>query len=66
MAQQSVDVAGADVLALPDARVELLQHLARRRTGGRWPRQRDHVAVGLRDDAETFFKESQMAVVFPE
>ena len=30
VAQQAVDIAGADVLALANARVELFQHLARR------------------------------------
>ena len=35
--KQAVDVAGADVLALADARVELLEHVARGLAGGRGP-----------------------------
>jgi hypothetical protein len=66
VAQQSIDVTGPDILALADARIELLQHLARRRACAWRPSQRDDVAVCLRDNAEAFFKESQMAVIFPK
>ena len=66
VAQQSVDIAGADVLALADAGVELLQHLAGGRTCAGGSGQRDDVAVRLRDDAEAVLKKRQMAVVFAQ
>ena len=66
MAQQAIDVAGADVLALADARIELFQHLARRLAGGRRARQRHDVAMGLRLDAEPLLQQRQMSVVFAE
>ena len=66
VAQQSVDVAGADVLALADTGVELLQHLAGCRTCASRSGQRDDVAVRLRDDAETVLEKRQMAVVFAQ
>jgi hypothetical protein len=66
MAQQPVDIPGADILALADAGIELLQHLAGRRTCASRPRQRDDVAVCLRDDAEAILKKRQVSVVFAE
>ena len=47
---QAVDIAGADVLALAHARVELLQHARAQSRRRRRARQRDDVAVGLRLD----------------
>ena len=66
MAQQSVDIAGADVLALADAGIELLQHLAGGRACAGRSGQRDDVAVRLRDDAEAILEKRQMSVVFAQ
>ena len=66
VAQQAVDVAGSDVLALADARVELFQHVARGLAGRGRPGQRHDVAVGLRLDAEPLLQQRQMSVVFAE
>jgi hypothetical protein len=66
MAQDAVDVAGSDVLALPDAGVELLQHIARRLDGAGRSGQRHDVAVRLRLDAEPLLQERQMSIVFAE
>ena len=66
MAQQAVDIAGPDVLALADARVELLQHVARHLAGRGRARQGHDVAVGVRLDAEALLEQRQMSVVFAE
>ena len=64
--QDAVDVAGTNVLALPDARVELLEHIARRLDRARGARLRHDVAVRLRLDAEPLLQERQMSIVFAE
>src|SRR5262245_40992641 len=66
MAQQAVDIAGAETLALPHAGVELLQHLARRYTCLGRPRQGDDVAMHVRLDAEPILEQGEMAVVRTE
>ena len=66
MTQQAVDVAGADVLALAYARVELLEHIACRLAGFGWARQSHDVAVGVRFDAQPLLEQGQVAVVFAE
>jgi hypothetical protein len=66
MAQQAVNIAGSNVLALANARVELFQHVTRCLAGGGGPVQRHHVTVGLRLDAEPLLQQRQMSVVFAE
>ena len=66
MPQETVDVARADVLTAPHARVELLQHLPGGGAGLSRPDQRDDVAVGVRLDVEAVLDEGEMPVVFAE
>ena len=66
MAQEAVDVARADVLALADARIKLLEHVTRNFAGFHWACQRHHVAVGMRLDAKALLEQCQMPVVFAE
>ena len=66
MAQQTVDIARADVLTLADTRIELLEHLAGGGTSSGRSGQRDNVAVRLRDDTQTILKKRQVPVVFAQ
>ncbi len=66
MADEAVEIAGADRLAGGRALIELLQHAARDLAGGFRPVQRDDVAVRMRLDAEAVFDQRKMAVVFAE
>ena len=66
MADEAVEVAGADRLAGGCALIELLQHAARDRPMRFRPGQRDDVAVRVRLDAETVLDQRQMAVVLAE
>jgi hypothetical protein len=66
MAQEAVDIASTDVLALSDAGIKLLEHLTRDFAGFHWACQRHYVAMGMRLDAKAFFQQCQMPVVFAE
>ena len=66
MADEAVEVAGADLLAGGDAAVELLEHAARDLAGGLRPVEDDDVAVRMRLDAEPVLDQRQVAVKFPE
>jgi hypothetical protein len=66
MTDQSVEIAGADLLALGNARVELFKNIPGDRARCRGARQDDDVAVGVGVYAKAIFNESEVAVVFPE
>ena len=66
MAQEAVDIASTDVLALSDAGIKLLEHLTRDFARFYWACQCHHVAVGMRFDAKAFLQQCQMPVVFAQ
>jgi len=66
MAQEAVDVAGADVLALSDACVKFLEHFACNFARLHWACQGYDIAMGMRLDAQAFLQQCQMPIVFAE
>jgi hypothetical protein len=63
MPQQAVDIAGGDVVAGADARIELFQDFAGSRTGFGGSAQCHHVAVHVRLYAEAVLDQCQMTVI---
>ena len=66
VAEQSVDIPRPDILALADARIKLFQHVTCGLTGFRGAGEGNHIAVGLRLDAEALLEQGQMPIVFAE
>ena len=66
VADEAVEVAGADRLAGGSALIKLLQHVARDVQRALRPVERNDVAVRVRLDAETVLDQRQVAVVLAE
>jgi hypothetical protein len=62
VADETVEVAGSDLLALADAVVELLQHVAGHLAGALGARQDDDIAVGVGLDAEAVLDQGKVGV----
>ena len=63
---QPVEIAGANLLAGGDARIELLQHRPGDLAGGLWAIQNDDVAVRVRFYAEAILDQRKVAIVLSQ